>query len=340
MVKTYRYPDAARGFAVAKLETHSMDATAKLVAKAYHVTRPSRSTLHRWRNEHGADAKKASGGRKRAVTPQINARLLRASRLHRGGFYFEDFRWLVKEVLGLGLSASTLRRWLASCKLLEKSKRRWRWQLTPAQKDNRLKWCKANQGRVWEQALFADEKTWGALANTPTMVYWGVTKDMPQLTVNLKRFQLNCWGVIGVPFKHLEFIKGTLKGPQYLKMLDSSLPKAPSDQDVVFLHDNAPVHLNSRDLEGSADVLAGLGYRALPIPPYSPDLNPIENVWGIMSRSLKKKNTYIKGEKPMMAAIQQEFAKLCTPAFMLKLSRSMEKRMQQVIARRGDFADY
>lgn len=44
------------------------------------------------------------------------------------------------------------------------------------------------------------------------------------------------------------------------------------------MHDNAPVHTASIIQE----LLAGLGVEVMVWPPYSPDLNPIENIWALM----------------------------------------------------------
>ena len=46
----------------------------------------------------------------------------------------------------------------------------------------------------------------------------------------------------------------------------------------IFMHDNAPVHTALIVQE----VLSELGIEVMIWPPYSPDLNPIENIWALM----------------------------------------------------------
>lgn len=49
------------------------------------------------------------------------------------------------------------------------------------------------------------------------------------------------------------------------------------------MHDNAPVHRAHIVKE----ILKGLQIQVMIWPPYSSDLNPIENLWGVMKQELK-----------------------------------------------------
>ena len=63
----------------------------------------------------------------------------------------------------------------------------------------------------------------------------------------------------------------------------------PSVRDVhgdafIFQQDNAPPHVARTTLE----LFAAESVRLLPWPPMSPDLNPVENIWAIISARLYK----------------------------------------------------
>jgi hypothetical protein len=49
--------------------------------------------------------------------------------------------------------------------------------------------------------------------------------------------------------------------------------------EVTFVQDNAPPHRARMTQE----VLSGLGLKAVRLPPQSPDINVIENVWGFLT---------------------------------------------------------
>lgn len=60
------------------------------------------------------------------------------------------------------------------------------------------------------------------------------------------------------------------------------LPELPENS--VIIMDNARFHRKSQ----LKVILSGTGHRLLFLPPYSPDLNPIEKYWAMLKRKMRK----------------------------------------------------
>ena len=70
--------------------------------------------------------------------------------------------------------------------------------------------------------------------------------------------------------------EGTLTGAVFLQFLDEFLVPVLKPGQIVIL-DNAKAH----KVAGVRERIEGAGARVLYLPPYSPDLNPIEMAWSM-----------------------------------------------------------
>ena len=83
------------------------------------------------------------------------------------------------------------------------------------------------------------------------------------------------------PVSSLMF-KGTLNGELFVTWLRESLCPVLKNGDIVIL-DNLSCH----KVAGVTELLSQVGARAEYLPPYSPDLNPIEKMWSKVKAILR-----------------------------------------------------
>jgi transposase len=77
-------------------------------------------------------------------------------------------------------------------------------------------------------------------------------------------------------------VDGPLNGESFAQYVESSL--APElDPGAIVVMDNLPVHKSKR----VADAIAAAGCILVFLPPYSPDYNPIENMWSKVKTLLR-----------------------------------------------------
>lgn len=101
------------------------------------------------------------------------------------------------------------------------------------------------------------------------------------------------------------------------------------------MQDNAPPHRAVKTKEG----LEEQSFSTIDWPALSPDLNPIENVWGLLVQKV-----YVGGKQyfsvpALKAAIQKAWDEL-TQEELAPFLNSMRKRLCQVIERQGKHINY
>lgn len=104
---------------------------------------------------------------------------------------------------------------------------------------------------------------------------------------------------------------------------------------LIFMQDNAPCHA-SRSTKG---WLNARNIAILDWPSNSPDLNPIENLWGIMVRRIYADGRQYQTRNELQGAIEQAWTEI-NQETMDNLVLSMENRIFQVINRNGGHTDY
>lgn len=148
------------------------------------------------------------------------------------------------------------------------------------------------------------------------------------------------WSVISAKGTgRLYIVEGTMNQHQYRKVLETRLlPQLRNwfpDRDCVFMHDGAPCH----KAKSVTKFLAENNVQTLPWPGNSPDMNAIENLWGIVKKRLKKINITTKvqliEELIKIWHHDDEIKNLCPV-----LVESMPKRIELLIKAKGMHTKY
>ena len=83
------------------------------------------------------------------------------------------------------------------------------------------------------------------------------------------------------------------------------------------------------------------GLKVQLFPPKAADINPMENLWGILTKKVFTGTTTYTIEESLLAAIEAAWATIrADRGLRQSLVNSMTGRLQQVIERKGDWADF
>ena len=100
-----------------------------------------------------------------------------------------------------------------------------------------------------------------------------------------------------------------------------------------FQHDNDPKHT----AKITSQFLSSKKVSVLPWPSMSPDLNPIEHLWGVLKRRVEEKKP--RNIQKLKQEIEEEW-KSIQPATSAALVESMPRRLEAVISNKGSNTKY
>ncbi|GFY17750.1 transposable element Tcb2 transposase [Trichonephila clavipes] len=220
--------------------------------------------------------------------------------------------------------------------------------LTPAHRRRRSLGCREHRNwrdNEWGRVLFTDESRFSLSSDSHRILIWRERGSRNHLSNIIERDRYGgrgvlVWGGIMLGSRtdlHI-FDAGSVNGTRYCNEI--LLPyvrlfRGAMGLQFLFMDDNAPCHrtvvaeqlLESEDIE-RMDWLAR-----------SPDLNPIEHVWGFLGRRLAARTLPPVTIRELRFALQDEWAAM--PQQLIDtLILSMDRRCETCLAVRGDHIPY
>ncbi|XP_011270705.1 hypothetical protein CAOG_09018 [Capsaspora owczarzaki ATCC 30864] len=212
----------------------------------------------------------------------------------------------------------------------------------------RLAWCTDHRSFTvadWRKVVFSSEAHMRLHASTPRGRVWRkkgapLTRDMVKETVQHGGTEIYLWGAISsrgpLPLVPLD---EALTGKQYAQMLDKNLlpgmNRLKMGGTFIFMQDNAAVHTS----KPAIDYLEDADIKVLNWPPYSPDLNPIENLWAEIQKGVLSE-FHPQNKQQLWEAIEKWTEKHVTPQYCRALIDSMPKRIEECLSAKGWYTKY
>lgn len=192
--------------------------------------------------------------------------------------------------------------------------------LRPANIKRRNDWARDMMARpqtFWNNVIFSDESRFALFSDSGRVWVWRLPSqefDLKRLqpTVKYGGFSVMVWGAIWSEGRSvLVECEGNINSSKYVSILQEGLiPIFASGQmnkdSTLFMEDGAPCHT----ARATQLWLGENGITKLPWPSQSPDMNPIEHLWGLLDRSLRKKKTKASNKLELLRLLRETWQEI------------------------------
>lgn len=318
----------------------------RVVARRLNLSRSAVRRVYQRFLETGLYRRRSGSGRQR-ITSQIDDRFIVTSSLRNRHLSGVDLQRRLREVRGVAISDSTVRRRLREQNLRPRKPATGP-RLTVAHRQARLQFARNHLNwtiQQWASILFSDESRMtlhGSDGRRNVIRRPGERHSQCCIreTVSYGGGSVMFWGGISLTGRtDLVFInRGALTAPRYITEIleEHVMPYAGYiGENFELMHDNARPHV----AQIVTQYLAEIGIRIMQWPARSPDLNPIEHLWDSLKQKVRARDPAPTTLGDLQLAIKEEWDRI--PQDVIKvLIKSMNRRMQAVIKARGDNTEY
>lgn len=218
--------------------------------------------------------------------------------------------------------------------------------LKPHHKQARLNFAKEHMqwSIEWDNVVFSDEKKFNLDGPDSYSCYWHDLRnnDVRMSKRNFGGGSVMVWAAFSSRGKaKICFVPPKMNSKIYTELLDDALIsflEDKMDEDSIFQQDNAAIHVSKESLKWFEEHNISL----MKWPACSPDLNPVENLWGHMSRKIyaqKAQGHLFKTTLELKLAIKEAWEDL-DRTLLQNLVDSMPNRIFEVVNKNGGPINY
>ena len=193
----------------------------------------------------------------------------------------------------------------------------------------------------WRNVLWSDEKKFNLDGPDGFRYYW---HDLRKNERILSKRQMGggsvmIWACFSSDFKgEIVFIDSRMDAQTYRNMITPHLNQVSNHFGTnrwIFQQDNAPIHRAKENI----DWFKRQNIKLLDWPALSPDLNPIENLWGLLANAVYDNGKQFESVNDLKRAISREWAKMDIQE-LRNVVESMPNRIFEVIRLHGSKTKY
>lgn len=249
----------------------------------------------------------------------------------------------IRAELQLDVTTRRVRQILQSNKNLKWRKRLSKPKLTVKHIEARLAFAKRHMtwDHEWERVVFSDEKKFNLDGPDGWQCYWHDLRKSTEVSMsrNFGGGTVMVWGAFCFHGQFpIAWITTTMNSAAYVELLETQLIDNPPEfleENFLFQQDNAAIHAS----KFTKQWFAQHNIELLEWPACSPDLNPIENLWGIISRRIYQNGKQFATINELKNTIREVWVNIELDE-MQNLVKSMQNRVFELIRLNGKHTHY